>query len=134
MRTANAALTGGSLLAGLLVAVSLGTSTTEPVLAQAGTLGSWRTVTTQVPINPVHAALMRNGEVLMVAGSGNVATETNYRATVWDPVTETFDTQPLGTCSATGWSRCMTAASSSTAAISSTTRFSASHGTRSSIR
>jgi len=96
MRTANAALTGGSLLAGLLVAVSLGTSTTEPVLAQAGTLGSWRTLTAQVPINPVHAALMRNGEVLMVAGSGNLATETNYRATVWDPVTETFDTQPLG--------------------------------------
>ena len=77
MRTANAALTGGSVLAVLLAAVGLSTSTSEPVLAQAGTRGSWRTVTNRVPINPVHAALMRNGQVLMVAGSGNVATETN---------------------------------------------------------
>ena len=72
MRTANAALTGGSLLAVLLAAVGLSTSTSEPVLAQAGTRGSWRTLTNRVPINPVHAALMRNGQVLMVAGSGNV--------------------------------------------------------------
>ena len=70
-------------------------STTEPVLAQAGTQGSWRTLSNQVPINPVHAALLRNGQVLMVAGSGNVATETNFRATVWDPATETFLTQAL---------------------------------------
>ena len=96
MRTANAAWTGGSLVAVLLLALGLGTSTTEPVLAQAGTQGSWRTLANQVPINPVHAALMRTGQVLMVAGSGNVATETNFRATVWDPATETFLTQALG--------------------------------------
>ena len=95
MRPANAAWTSGSLVAVLLLALALGTSTTEPVLAQAGTQGSWRTVTNQVPINPVHAALLRNGQVLMVAGSGNVATETNFRATVWDPATETFVTQAL---------------------------------------
>ena len=96
MRTANAAWTGGSLVAGLLLALGIATSTTEPVLAQAGTQGSWRTVSNQVPINPVHAALLRNGQVLMVAGSGNVATETNFQATVWDPATETFLTQPVG--------------------------------------
>ena len=95
MRSANAALTGGSLLGVLLVAVGLGTSTSEPVLAQAGTRGSWRTLTNRVPINPVHAALLRNGQVLMLAGSGNVATETNFQATVWDPATETFLTQSL---------------------------------------
>ncbi len=95
MRTANAAWTGGSLVALLLLALSLGTSTTAPVLAQAGTQGSWRTLSNQVPINPVHAALLRNGQVLMVAGSGNVATETNFQATVWDPATETFQTQAL---------------------------------------
>ena len=85
MRPANAAWTSGSLVAVLLLAVALGTSTTEPVLAQAGTRGSWRTLTNQVQINPVHAALLRTGQVLMVAGSGNVATETNFQATVWDP-------------------------------------------------
>jgi hypothetical protein len=95
MRTANAAWTSGSLVAVLLLALAFGTSTTERVLAQAGTRGSWRTVSNRVPINPVHGALLRSGQVLMVAGSGNVATETHYQATVWDPATETFLTQSL---------------------------------------
>ena len=95
MRTANRALTGGAILAGLLLAVTLGTSTTNPVLAQAGTQGQWRTVAGTVPINPVHVALIRNGQVLMIAGSGNVATETNWRATIWDPASGTFLTQAL---------------------------------------
>lgn len=96
MRTAKAALTGGSLLGVLLLAIGLGTSTTKAVLAQAGSAGQWRTLSNQVPINPVHVALMRNGQVLIVAGSGNVATETNFQAAVWDPASETFATQPLG--------------------------------------
>ncbi|MGB2713186.1 MAG: galactose oxidase-like domain-containing protein [Vicinamibacterales bacterium] len=96
MRTAKAALTGGSLLGVLLLAIGLGTSTTKTVLAQAGSAGQWRTLSNQVPINPVHVALMRNGQVLIVAGSGNVATETNFQAAVWDPASETFATQPLG--------------------------------------
>ena len=95
MRTANAALTGGSVLAALLLAVGLSTTTTNSVLAQAGTQGQWRTLTNQVPINPVHVALMHNGQVLIVAGSGNVATETNFQAAVWDPASETFLTQAL---------------------------------------
>jgi PKD repeat protein len=48
-----------------------------------------------MPINPVHIAVMRNGKVLVVAGSGNVATETNFRAAVWDPVADTIVTQPV---------------------------------------
>ena len=36
---------------------------------------------------------MNNGEVLIVAGSGNVATETNFQAAVWDPLSQTFQTQ-----------------------------------------
>ena len=43
-----------------------------------------------MPINPVHLALTNDGKVLVVAGSGNVATETNYRAVVWDRVAGTF--------------------------------------------
>ena len=95
MRTANAALTRGCLLA-VLIALAIGTSTNESVLAQAGTQGLWRTLTNQLPINPVHAALLRNGRVLIVAGSGNVATETTFQATVWDPASETFATQTVG--------------------------------------
>jgi hypothetical protein len=95
MRTANAAWTAGSLLAALLLIAGLGTDTPNLVLAQAGTQGQWRTLANQVPINPVHVALMRDGKVLIVAGSGNVATETNFQAAVWDPATETFATQTL---------------------------------------
>jgi hypothetical protein len=95
MRTATAAWTGGSLLAVLLV-VGLSIDTTNSVLAQTGTQGQWRTLANQLPLNPVHVALLRNGKVLIVAGSGNVASETNFQAAVWDPATQTFATQALG--------------------------------------
>jgi PKD repeat protein len=69
---------------------------TMPALfAQAGAQGRWRTLTNEAPINPIHVALMHNGKVLVVAGSGNLATETNFQAAVWDPVSETFQTQTL---------------------------------------
>ena len=37
-----------------------------------------------MPINPIHMALLRNGKVLVVAGSGNDEFETNWRAAVLD--------------------------------------------------
>ena len=79
----------------ILVALALVASSPRGLLAQAGTQGQWRTLTNQAPINPVHVALMNNGEVLIVAGSGNVATETLFQAAVWDPVSQTFQTQTL---------------------------------------
>ena len=95
MRTANASLTRGSLLTVLVVGLGLSTSTTKSVMAQAGSQGQWRSLSNQLPINPVHVALLRSGQVLIVAGSGNVATETNFQAAVWDPASEIFQTQPL---------------------------------------
>ena len=61
--------------------------------AQAGVQGQWTTLSTLMTINPVHMALMNTGKVLVVSGSGNVATETNYRAAVWDPQTDTLVTR-----------------------------------------
>jgi hypothetical protein len=63
--------------------------------AQAGVQGKWRTLGSLMPINPVHLALMNNGKVLIVSGSGNVATERNFQAAVWDPQTETLAAQSL---------------------------------------
>src|SRR3954463_65096 len=63
--------------------------------AQSPAVGLWTTLPDQMPINPVHLALMNNGNVLVVAGSGNVAAETNYRAAVWDPVQGTIAVQQL---------------------------------------
>jgi hypothetical protein len=61
----------------------------------AALLGHWTTLADQVPINPVHVALLHNGKVLIVSGSGNLETNTNYQAGVWDPQTQVFVTQPI---------------------------------------
>jgi hypothetical protein len=95
MRTVNFPRTVWFGAGAIVLALAL-TSTSHPtLLAQAGTQGQWRTLTNQVPINPIHAALMNNGEVLIVAGSGNLATETLFQAAVWDPSSQTFLTQTL---------------------------------------
>ena len=33
--------------------------------------GMWSTLPTSVPINPIHAALLHTGKILLVSGSGN---------------------------------------------------------------
>src|ERR1700682_2248969 len=63
--------------------------------AQILTAGQWQTLPNTMPINPVHIALMHNGKVLIVSGSGNVATETHYTAGIFDPSTATVTTQPI---------------------------------------
>ena len=54
--------------------------------------GSWETLPFVMPINPIHAAVMRNGKVLVVAGSGNDAGNRRFQAAVWDPVSLTIKT------------------------------------------
>jgi len=48
-----------------------------------------------MPINPVHVALLYNGKVLVVSGSGNVAANSNFQAALWDPQAGTITTQPV---------------------------------------
>jgi hypothetical protein len=40
-------------------------------IAQADVEGQWSTASYQIPINPIHSALLNNGKILVVAGSGN---------------------------------------------------------------
>src|SRR5258708_40378515 len=54
-----------SLLLLLLVGMS------KPGLGQAQTVGKWSTLSYTMPINPIHVALLFNGKILVVAGSGN---------------------------------------------------------------
>jgi len=63
--------------------------------AQASVQGQWQTLPNLMPINPVHAALLHNGKVLIVSGSGNLPTNTNLQAAVFDPATGTITTQPV---------------------------------------
>jgi hypothetical protein len=64
-------------------------------LAQSGVQGQWQTLPYTMPINPVHAALLYNGKVVIVSGSGNVAGNTNFQAALWDPQAGTITTQPV---------------------------------------
>ena len=77
----------------VVLALGLLSSMPPALHAQPATQGQWRTLTNQAPINPIHVALMNTGEVLIVSGSGNLATETVFQAAVWDPISQTFQTQ-----------------------------------------
>jgi hypothetical protein len=79
----------------LTLAIALLGPLAHGIAAQSGTQGEWTTLPYPMPINPVHLALMNNGKVLVVSGSGNVAAETNYRVAVWDPLQGSIATQTL---------------------------------------
>ena len=87
--------TCASSLVVLLVAIGLLGPWASSPRAQAGLRGQWQTLPYTMPINPVHMALLNNGKVLVVAGSGNVATETNWRAAVLDLELGQVVTQPV---------------------------------------
>jgi hypothetical protein len=75
----------------LLVLLSFGPS----ALGQSSTQGQWQTLSYTMPINPVHVALLYNGKVVIVSGSGNLPSDTNYAAALWDPQAGTITTQPV---------------------------------------
>jgi hypothetical protein len=64
-------------------------------LGQAAAQGQWTTLPFSMPINPVHMALLNNGKVLIVSGSGNLPSNTSYAAAIWDPNAGTITTQPV---------------------------------------
>src|SRR3954465_10055655 len=71
------------------IGIGLAFSSTPLLRAQPSSTGRWTTLPFTMPINPVHSALMHNGKVLIVSGSGNVAAETNFRSAVLDVQGET---------------------------------------------
>jgi Domain of unknown function (DUF1929)/Glyoxal oxidase N-terminus len=79
-----------SLFVGIFASVTMG---------QANVQGQWSTLPYLMPINPVHVALLSNGKVLVVAGSGNCppsqsgcplgppyGPSNSSGALLWDPV------------------------------------------------
>jgi hypothetical protein len=53
-------------------------------------VGQWQVLSNTLPLNPVHAAVMHNGKVLMIDSSDT----TNPLAAVWDPATQKATTLP----------------------------------------
>ena len=68
----------------------------KAVFCQPQVTGSWQTLPNLMPINPVHVSLLRTGKILVVSGSGNDPSVTNYQAAIWDPQSGLSTTQPLG--------------------------------------
>jgi hypothetical protein len=68
--------------------------TTQQVKAQAtsGQVGQWQVLANRVPINPIHAAVMHNGKVLMIEGRN---TSPSSLGAVWDPATQQGATFPV---------------------------------------
>jgi hypothetical protein len=79
----------------LLLVPWLGVVAVGDVTAQ-GPQGQWTTLPYLMPINPIHMALLNNGTVLIVAGSGFDARNGRFEAAVWDPQAGTFVRQTLG--------------------------------------
>src|ERR1700676_2370145 len=63
--------------------------------AQVSVQGQWQTLPYTMPINPVHAALLHTGKVLIVSGSGNVKGNLNYTAALWNPQAGTIAVQTV---------------------------------------
>ena len=82
-------------LTSLLIAVLALTAAfcTPTAHGQANVQGTWQTVSTQMLINPIHTALLSNGKILIVSGSGNYPAQTMYNVGVWDPSNNTITTQ-----------------------------------------
>ena len=54
-----------------LVLVLLTACLSPSLKGQVQTIGKWSTMSQTMPINPIHVALLANGKILVVAGSGN---------------------------------------------------------------
>jgi hypothetical protein len=71
------------------------------LLAAAACEGTWAPSSSPSPVRNIHAALMRNGKVLLIAGSGNDRANFaagSFKTAIYDPVADRFDqnvTTPL---------------------------------------
>lgn len=62
------------------------------IATQPHVTGQWATLPFMMPLNPVHIAMMHNGKVLIVSGSGNDPNDKVLQAGVWDPKTYIINT------------------------------------------
>ena len=96
MHCSSTCISSSRLLFTSVLLVALGAFLFAPATwSQANVQGQWQTLPYTMPINPVHAALLPSGKVLIVAGSGNIPANTNLQAAVWDPQAGTVTTQPV---------------------------------------
>src|ERR1700676_527252 len=79
----------------VLAAITLLAACAPMARGQANLQGTWKTLPSPslMSINPIHTALMSNGKILVVSGSGNYPAQTNFSVGVWDPANNTITTR-----------------------------------------
>ena len=79
----------------VLAAITLLAACAPMARGQANLQGTWKTLPSPslMSINPIHTALMSNGKILVVSGSGNYPAQTNFSVGVWDPANNTVTTR-----------------------------------------
>lgn len=66
-----------------------------PITEGPATEGKWTVLDYQMPIRAMHSTVLKNGKVLLIAGSGNSVENFeagSFKASVWDPVSGIFNT------------------------------------------
>lgn len=66
-----------------------------PPIDGAATKGEWIVLDYEIPIRSVHSTVLKNGKVLLIAGSGNSVENFeagSFKASVWDPISGIFNT------------------------------------------
>ncbi len=95
-------------LATLAILVINGNALAEPVNAKlqhyythrpevAAQYGQWDVLSSKNPVRSIHAALLKTGKVLLIAGSGNDQKSFDggtFRTVIWDPKTNDFTEVP----------------------------------------
>ncbi|MCW2709911.1 MAG: hypothetical protein JWP24_105, partial [Marmoricola sp.] len=74
------------------------TSAVAAAALDPAVFGQWSTLSSKLPLRAVHATLLRTGKFLLIAGSGNVASDHtigNFKAYLWDPGTNALTSVPV---------------------------------------
>jgi hypothetical protein len=90
-----ARLIAGTILTTMGLTFGLFIFASQPAFAQSNVQGQWQVLPYLMPVNPIHLALMNNGLVLVIAGSGNDPANQDLEAAVWDPIAGTINSQSL---------------------------------------
>jgi hypothetical protein len=68
---------------------------TPPPTSGPEVTGRWTVLDYQMPVRAMHATVLKNGKVLLLAGSGNSVNNFaagSFKASIWDPIAGTFTT------------------------------------------
>jgi hypothetical protein len=84
-----------AIILGFLFACASLALLAPPAFSQANVKGQWQTLPYTMPINPIHAAMLYNGSVLIIAGSGNYPPNTTYQWALYNPQTGNINVQTM---------------------------------------